>query len=463
MIDGRWVVVGPQRKSGQAIVYPVTDSLGTFDGHLALKRLNNDERAGRFRREIETMQELNHLGIVPIYYVGSDKKDRLYYVMPWMERGSLADYENPILFQGRPAQALQFLAEICDTLTVAHQHNPPIVHRDIKPANILLTAQDRPLIADFGLCFRADGPRLTESHEVTAIRWFGAPELAHGRTDEITPRADVYSVGKLLYWLVTGGGYFDREDGYFADSLKSSFHDDRYRHINQLLRRSIAYNPGSRFADAAEMARHALELVPLFQAGALTRIVAVSGDGQTTACAGILEALVVRLEDAEGNPIADRDVWWEGEGAKKRSPSGVEGMATVSWSPSVLAGEHTVSAKIEHLEPARFRYRVVPGSVSRYVVDGVPSEAQPGSVHNITVHGLDQCGNLVPESGPLPPWNIWHDPGSSDTSLAIEPVAREGLTPGTHAFRLTVGTARNQYAYMNYRGDKSNAEIIVRS
>lgn len=97
---------------------------------------------------------------------------------------------------------------------VNHAHSQRVVHRDLKPANIFLqTPTFRPLVGDFGLCYvqdDGDDERQTDLEEAVGPRFFMAPELEDGRADVIAPSADVYSLGKLLYWMLTGR-IFSRE------------------------------------------------------------------------------------------------------------------------------------------------------------------------------------------------------------------------------------------------------------
>jgi len=89
-----------------------------------------------------------------------------------------------------------------------------VVHRDIKPENILSTFETTPVVGDFGICFVDDDEHLTITEEVMGARFYCAPELRDGRLQPGIPpqAADVYSLGKLLYWMLSYGRIFDRED-----------------------------------------------------------------------------------------------------------------------------------------------------------------------------------------------------------------------------------------------------------
>jgi serine/threonine protein kinase len=120
--------------------------------------------------------------------------------------GSLAKFDSssmPMLAR------LGLFHAIC--LGVGHGHQNGIVHRDIKPLNIFLRADHTPVVGDYGLCYLADGQELTTSQEAVGARFYIAPELEHGPVERPQPYSDVYSLGKLLYWLMSGGRMFARE------------------------------------------------------------------------------------------------------------------------------------------------------------------------------------------------------------------------------------------------------------
>lgn len=137
----------------------------------------------------------------------------------------------------------------------------------IKPANILLRSSDGPaVVGDFGIAFIADGERLTLTDEAVGARRFTAPELADGRAEEVGPHSDVYSLGKLLYWMLAGGHVFDREQHRDARHDLARRENGRpvLEHINRMLDNMITADPRARYADAsvaAEAARFAIELL----------------------------------------------------------------------------------------------------------------------------------------------------------------------------------------------------------
>jgi serine/threonine protein kinase len=166
-----------------------------------------------------------------------------------------------------------------------HSENPGkkrIVHRDIKPANIFLDATGQPVVGDFGLCFRFDTESLTETMEVAAARWFGAPELRNGHLENPAPSADIYSLGKLLYWLFTGKVYDRDEQDYDRAERKlphvlaqlgseTEVADDRLIHAgafaDEIISQTVRYEPAHRIQSADELASRVRGLIARFQSG----------------------------------------------------------------------------------------------------------------------------------------------------------------------------------------------------
>jgi eukaryotic-like serine/threonine-protein kinase len=157
------------------------------------------ERA-RFQREAEAVASLRHPNIVSVYDVG-DHEGWPYFTMELLEGGSLAQG-----LAGTP-QPARHAAEVLTTLAEAVQaaHSAGIVHRDLKPANILLTPTGTPKVADFGLARHFDGePGITQSGARLGTPSYMAPEQASGKVGTIGPAADIYSLGALLYEMLTG-------------------------------------------------------------------------------------------------------------------------------------------------------------------------------------------------------------------------------------------------------------------
>lgn len=158
----------------------------------------------RFQLEAETAARLNHPNIVPVYAVGAID-GYSYIVSQLMENGALPE------FRGRhtitPRQAAEMARQLADALDHAHQRG--VLHRDLKPANVLFDEHRHPYLADFGLAKRVNvDSGLTQSGETLGTPAYLAPELLTEKRVEATITSDVYGLGTVLYFAITGQAPF---------------------------------------------------------------------------------------------------------------------------------------------------------------------------------------------------------------------------------------------------------------
>lgn len=190
-------------RGGMGIVYQARQR--TLDRVVAVKMILRGELAStadlaRFRSEAESAARLDHPGIVPVYEVG-EYDGQPYFAMKYVEGITLASRlaEGPI----PPREAAALLAPICDAIQFAHERG--ILHRDLKPSNILIDSDGRPHVTDFGLAKRVEGDnQLTRSGAILGTPCYMAPEQAAGNRGQLSPASDVYSLGTILYQMLTG-------------------------------------------------------------------------------------------------------------------------------------------------------------------------------------------------------------------------------------------------------------------
>ncbi|WP_166826817.1 serine/threonine-protein kinase [Thalassoroseus pseudoceratinae] len=189
----------------------------SLDRIVALKmilqgNLASEEELTRFRSEAEAIAKLDHPHIVPIYEVG-EWEGQPFFSMRYVDGPTLSQrlIDGPLSNR----EATELMVPICEA--IEHAHRQGILHRDLKPSNILLDRQGRPFITDFGLAKQFSRPSdvtahrepsLTESGAILGTPSYMAPEQAAGRRGEIGPASDVYSLGAILYAMLTSRAPF---------------------------------------------------------------------------------------------------------------------------------------------------------------------------------------------------------------------------------------------------------------
>jgi len=189
-------------RGGMGVVYRARD-LNT-ERIVAVKvlqahHLQEADVVKRFRSEVRAVSSLDHPHILPIHEVGEDNAIP-FFSMKLTTGGSLA--QNMGRYLGRPREAAQLLAKVARG--VQHAHERGILHRDLKPGNILIDAAGEPYVADFGLAkWIDDDHNLTMTAAVLGTPHYIAPEQASG-SKALTTAVDIYSLGAILYELLTG-------------------------------------------------------------------------------------------------------------------------------------------------------------------------------------------------------------------------------------------------------------------
>jgi serine/threonine protein kinase len=241
---GRWRTTGAGLgQGGQGQVLRAVDESRQLEGEYALKLVLNPERHERFRAEIDAIRKLRHRNIIPLIdhsalaaSAGGD--GRQYLVMPIAAGGSLADPSRFTPYRENIEGTLQVSLQLAAALDAAHTAG--IIHRDVKPANVLFRGNGHDIwLSDFGICLIRGVERNTELHEVVGPRSFMAPELEAGGQLIVTPAADIYSLGKVIYFMISGGTTLPREE--LGDPRFAQIFDrgDRYRRLQLLLDQMI--------------------------------------------------------------------------------------------------------------------------------------------------------------------------------------------------------------------------------
>jgi serine/threonine-protein kinase len=173
---------------------------------VAVKRIlphyaDSKEALARFRREAQAAASLDHPNILPIYEVSECDNGLPFFSMKFAAGRSLRDVAPAL--RNQPRRAVALVAKLARAVQYAHEQG--IVHRDLKPGNVLLDARGEPLLSDFGLSkWLGTTTDLTLTLTIFGTPGYVAPEQVNGATAKLNPAVDVYSLGAILFDLLTG-------------------------------------------------------------------------------------------------------------------------------------------------------------------------------------------------------------------------------------------------------------------
>src|SRR5205814_1777812 len=155
----------------------------------------------RYRREAEAVASLDHPNILPIHEVSENEEGLPFFSMKYATGGSLRAAASTL--RTKPRECVRLMAKVARA--IAYAHGKGVLHRDLQPGNILLDENGEPMVSDFGLAKWLDqGSDLTRTLETLGTPGYIAPEQAECRAGELTCAADVYSLGAILFYLLSG-------------------------------------------------------------------------------------------------------------------------------------------------------------------------------------------------------------------------------------------------------------------
>jgi serine/threonine protein kinase/tetratricopeptide (TPR) repeat protein len=210
----------------------------------------------RFKREAQAAARLNHPNVVTIHGV-AEEAGRVFIIMEYVRGRSLKEFQGSKTIT--PAQVAQIAIQICDGLAAAH--GAGIVHRDIKPSNITLDQTGRVRLLDFGLAKGHQDEHLTQTGAALGTANYMSPEQAEGK--EVDSRSDLFSLGVVLYELLTGKTPFARANVpailhaivHDEPTPLSSFPVEAAEKWQPVIDKALAKNVAARYQSAAELAR----------------------------------------------------------------------------------------------------------------------------------------------------------------------------------------------------------------
>lgn len=257
-INDRYEIIKTIGEGGMANVYLANDTI--LDRKVAIKvlrgDLSNDEKfIRRFKREALSVSNLSHPNIVEVYDVG-EEDGNYYIVMEYIEGKTLKQ-----LLQKRGALTLNEVIDIMTQLTdgLAHAHEAYIIHRDIKPQNIMIEDNGLVKITDFGIAMALNSTQLTQTNSVMGSVHYLPPEQANGKGS--TVKSDIYSLGILMYELLTGSVPFkgDTAVEIALKHMKEKIPSIRKQNptipqsVENIVLKATAKNPKNRYDNVRDM------------------------------------------------------------------------------------------------------------------------------------------------------------------------------------------------------------------
>ncbi len=262
---GDFEIVGEVGRGGMGVVYEARQL--SLKRKVALKVLRfagvaDRDAMERFQREAETVAQLHHTNIVPIFAIG-EQQGVFYYAMQFIEGRSLA----AVLEQSQRAaaplnlvEAARWALQAAEALAYAHQRG--VIHRDVKPSNLILDPAGQVWLTDFGLAKRMDDVELSMTGALLGTPRYMSPEQASAAKQPVDQRTDIYSLGATLYELATGKPLFEADSphGIISQILTAEPPSPRSqraslpRDLETIILKCLAKEPQQRYATAQALA-----------------------------------------------------------------------------------------------------------------------------------------------------------------------------------------------------------------
>ncbi|WP_221348399.1 protein kinase domain-containing protein [Streptomyces beigongshangae] len=310
---GRYQLRDLLGEGGMASVHLAYDSV--LDRQVAIKTLHTDlgrEQAfrERFRREAQSVAKLTHTNIVSVFDTGEDDLDGVttpYIVMEYVEGRPLGSVLDQDIAQhgAMPAdKALKITADVLAALEISHEMG--LVHRDIKPGNVMMTKRGVVKVMDFGIAraMQSGVTSMTQTGMVVGTPQYLSPEQALGRG--VDARSDLYSVGIMLFQLVTGRLPFEADSplaiayAHVQETpvAPSSVNRSLPPAVDALIARALKKNPNERFVSAESMRDECLRVAQSFQAAPPS----IVPGAQTPSGAGVSSAVFPPVDQSAQPP-----------------------------------------------------------------------------------------------------------------------------------------------------------------
>ncbi|MCR4398543.1 MAG: Stk1 family PASTA domain-containing Ser/Thr kinase [Firmicutes bacterium] len=388
VLGGRYEVLEKIGGGGMAVVYRAHDNY--LNRSVAVKVLRpqfsgDDDFVKRFRREAQAAASLSHPNIVNIFDVG-EIDDTHYIVMEYVDGLTL---KQVIASRGRlsPTQALKIAHQICEALDHAHRRH--VIHRDIKPQNILIDREGRAKVTDFGIARAATSSTVTHTGTVIGSVHYFSPEQARGGfTGE---RSDIYSLGVVMYEMVTGKVPFQGDSPITialkhvqeeVESVKKAS-PDVPDEVATIIARALRKNQYDRYQSASEMLKDIREALTL-----------MGEDVDVAAGEDLVEPEAAREPDDAGRT------------ATRVRPKGGSGLGWLKWFvPLVLVACAVAWGLREFREWIDVPVMQVPSVVGKSLSDAERELSAAGLVPSVVAQKYDDAtpaGHVisqVPEAG----------------------------------------------------------------